>query len=84
MKSLSLFTHPQVVYSPSTQKKIFWRMLITKQLMYPIDFHSIFLPTIEFNGVHQLSGYQHSSKYLPLCSAEERNSYRFETIWGWV
>jgi len=23
------------------------------------------------------------SKYI-LCSAEERNSYRFETTWGWV
>jgi len=25
-----------------------------------------------------------SSHYLLLCSAEERNSYRFETTWGWV
>jgi len=23
------------------------------------------------------------SKYIPLCSAEERNSYRFPTTWGW-
>jgi len=30
-----------------------------KQLMYPTDFHSIFIyPTMEFNGAHQLSGYQ--------------------------
>jgi len=39
---------------------------------------------MEVNGVHQLSGYRHSSNYLPLCLAEERNSYRFETTWGWV
>jgi len=28
--------------------------------------------------------YKHSSKYLLLCSAEERHSYRFGTTWGWV
>jgi len=33
---------------------------------------------------HQLFSYQHSSKYLLLCSAEERNFYRFGTTWGWV
>jgi len=37
---------------------------------------------MEFNGVHQLSGYRHSLKYLLLCSAEERNSYRFEKLEG--
>ncbi len=40
--------------------------------------------TMEVNGYHQLFGNQHSSKYLLLCSAEERNSYRFRTDWGWV
>ncbi len=29
-------------------------------------------------------GYKLSSKYLPLCSAEQRHSYRFGTTWGWV
>ncbi len=29
-------------------------------------------------------GYKLSSKYLPLCLAEQRNSYRFGTTWGWV
>jgi len=29
------------------------------------------------NMAHQLSGYRHSSKHFPSCSAEERNSYRF-------
>jgi len=27
-------------------------------------------------------GYWHSSKYLLLCSAKERNEYRFGTTWG--
>jgi len=29
-------------------------------------------------------GYWHSSEYFCLCSAEESNSYRFGTTWGWV
>jgi len=52
---------------------------VTKQLMDPIGIH--LFPTMEVNGIHQLSGYwlRHSSKYISLCSAEERNSCRFET-----
>ncbi len=38
---------------------------------------------MKVNGYHQLFGYYHSSKYLLLCSAAQRNSYRFETTWGW-
>jgi len=49
--------------------------------MAPIDFHSIFFPTIKVNGCHQLSGYQHSLKYLILCSTEERNSNRNSNFW---
>jgi len=33
---------------------------------------------MEVIGIHQLPGYQRTSKYIPLCSAEERDSYRFE------
>jgi len=33
----------------------------------------------EVNGAKQLLGSKHSSKYLPLCSAEEKNSFRFAT-----
>ncbi len=29
-------------------------------------------------------GYKLSSKYFPLCLAEQRNSYRFRTTWGRV
>jgi len=42
------------------------------------------LYTIEVNGAPQLFGSNHSTKYLLLWSAEERNSYRFATTWGWV
>lgn len=35
--------------------------------------------TMEVNGYHQRFGYQHSSKYLLLCSTEKRISFRFET-----
>ncbi len=36
-------------------------MCVTKQLIDPIDFHSIFV-YMEVSGVHQLFGYTHSSK----------------------
>jgi len=68
----------------NNNKKIFWRMLVSKLLTGPIDFQMAEKKnTMEVNRDHQLFGYQHSSKYLLLCSAEERNSYKFGT-WGWV
>ncbi len=67
-----------------TQRKIFWRMWLTEQFWGTIDFHSIFVPTMEVNGAPKQPGYKLSSKYLPLCSAEQRHSYRFGTTWGWV
>ncbi len=39
---------------------------------------------MEINGYCQLFSYQHSSRYLLLCSDEERNSYRFGTSGRWV
>ncbi len=47
-------------------------------------FHRIFFPTMEINGALKQASYKLSSKYLSLCSAEQRNSYRFGTTWGWV
>jgi len=51
MKIRSSFTHPEGVsklyefyFFCWTQKKIFWRMLVTKQFLVPIDFHCIFFP----------------------------------------
>ncbi len=50
-------------------------MLVSK-LLAPIDFYSInfFFHTMDVSGYSQLFGYQHSSEYLLLCSAEDRNS----------
>jgi len=38
---------------------------------------------MEANGHCQLSDYQHSLKYLLLCSTQEINSQRFGTTWRW-
>ncbi len=92
--------HPKnsvIIYSPTssskpvwmslfcwTQRKIFWRMWVTEQFWGTIDFHSIFFPAMEVNGAPKQPGYKLFSKYLPLCLAEQRNSYRFGTTWGWV
>ncbi len=52
----------------------------TEQFWGTIDFHSIFLPTMEVNGAPKQPGYKLSSEYLPLCSAEQRNAYRLELL----
>ncbi len=44
-----------------------------------IDFHSRNKNTMEVNGAPELLCFPHSSEYLPLCSAEQRHSYRFGT-----
>ncbi len=36
---------------------------------------------MEVNGAPDLLCFPHSSEYLPLCSAEQRHSYRFGTTW---
>ncbi len=40
--------------------------------------------TMDVNGAPELLCFPHSSEYLPLCSAEQRHSYRFGTTWGRV
>ncbi len=61
-------------------------MLVAKQLTSrvlhlwnPFQIH-----TMEVNGYYQMLVYQHFLEYLLLCSAAERNSYRFTTTWGLV
>ncbi len=53
-------------------------MLATKQLTVAID-SIVFFHTMEVNGYHQLLGYHHSLKYLPLSSTAERTPYGFWT-----
>ncbi len=62
-----------------TQKKILWRMWVTKQLLVLSNFYSR-----EKIGDQKLFGYPHSPKYLLLCSTEDRNYYRFGTTCGCV
>ncbi len=82
-----------IIYSPSssskpvwmslfcrTQRKIFWRKFVIRLFWGTIDFHSRKKNTMEVNSAPELLCFPHSSEYLPLCSAEQRHSYRFGTI----
>jgi len=63
------FTHPQVFsnlyeFHPSAEHKR-WHFEEYKQLVDPIDFHSMEKSTMEVNGLHQLFGYLFCfSKYI--------------------
>ncbi len=91
MKILSAFTHPQVVpnlyeFLCSAEHKGRYSEECGKRSNSGAPLTSIvfFFPTMEVNGAPKQPGYKLSSKYLPLCSAEQRKSYRFGTTWGWV
>ncbi len=91
MKILSPFTHPQVVPNLyeclcSAEHKGRYSEECVKQSSSgaPLTYIVIFSPTMEVNGAPKQPDYKLSSKYLPLCSAEQRHSYRFGTTWGWV
>ncbi len=86
MKILSSFAHPQVVPNLnecicSAEHKGRYSEECEKQSSSEAPLTSIVLcfPTMEVNGAPKQPGYKLSSKYLPLCSAEQRNSYRFGT-----
>ncbi len=85
MKILSSFTHPQVdpnLYEcVCSEHKGRYSEECGKQSRFGAPLTSIvfFFPTMEVNGAPKQPGYKFSSKYLPLCSAEQRNSYRFGT-----
>ncbi len=90
-KILSSFTHPQVIPNLyeclcSAEHKGRYSEECGKQSSSGASLTCIvfFFPTMEVNGAPKQLGYKLSSKYLPLCSAEQRNSYRFGTTWGWV
>ncbi len=87
----SLFTHPQVVPNLheclcSAEHKGRYSEECGKQSSSGEPLNSIifFFPTMEVNGAPKQPGYKLSSTYIPLCSAEQRNSYRFGITWGWV
>ncbi len=90
MKILSSFTHPQVVPNLyeclcSSEHKGRYSEECGKQSSSGAPLTSIiFFPTMEVNGAQKQSGYKLSSKYLPLCSTEQRHSYSFGTTRGWV
>jgi len=86
MKTLSSFTQPQVVPNLyeclcSAEHKGRYSEECGKQSSSGATLTSIvcFFPTMEVNDTPKQPGYKFSSKELPLCSAEQRNSYRFGT-----
>ncbi len=88
---MSSFTHPQVVPNLyeclcSAEHEGRYSEECGKQSSSGAPLTSIvfFFPTMEVNGAPKQPDYKLSSKYLPLCLAEQRHSYRFGTTWGWV
>ncbi len=86
MKIVSSFTHPQVVPNLyeclcSAEHKGRYSDECGKQSSSgaPLTSIVLFFTTMEVNGAPKQPGYKPSSKYLPLCSAEQRHSYRFGT-----
>ncbi len=49
-------------------------------MLLKYEMEEMFYPNMEVNGATKQPGYKNYSKYLPLCSAEQINSYRFDTI----
>ncbi len=79
MKIRSSFTHPRVV------PNLYEFLCSAKHKgKYSEECNKYFFPTMEVNGAQKQPDYKLSSKYLPLCSAEQRHSYSFGTTRGWV
>jgi len=68
------------VYSPRSLLALMfqWRTFKGMKICHHL-LTFLLLNTMKVNGCRQLSDYTHSLTYLPLCSTEERNSYRFGT-----
>ncbi len=89
MKILSSFTHPLVVpnlyeciCSAEHKGRYYEECGKLSSSGAPLTSIVFFFPTMEVNGAPKQPGYKLSSKYFPLCSAEQRNSYRFGTTRG--
>ncbi len=53
-------------------------VLNTKEdILKNVGNRAVFFPNMEVTGGPKQTGYKLSSKYLSLCLAEQRNSYRF-------
>ncbi len=83
---LSSFTHPQVVPNLyeclcSSEHKGRYSEECGNQSSSEAPLTSIVFFSLlwKSNGAPKQPGYKLSSKYLPLCSAGQRNSYRFGT-----
>ncbi len=61
-------------------KNIFWRLLVTKHLLVPIEYHST--GKTLWRSMGKLFGYQQSSHISSFVFS--RNSYRFGTTRGWA
>jgi len=79
--------HPKMnIYSPSCCSKPVWVSFSKEDTMKNVGnqtvvgLHWLISPIMEVCAVHQLFDYQHSSKYLLLCSTDQRNSYKA----GWI
>ncbi len=86
MKILSSFIHPQVVpnlyeFLCSAEHKGRYSEECGKQSSSGAPLTSIVFFSY-YGSQWKQPGYKLSSKYLPLCSAEQRNTYRFGTTWG--
>ncbi len=86
MKILSSFTHPQVVSNlyeclcSAKHKGRYSEECGTQSSSgAPLTSIVFFFPIMEVNGASKQPGYKLSLEYLPLCLAEQRHSYRFET-----
>ncbi len=67
------------VFVPQNTEEDILKKVCTQAVLGIIDFHSRKENTMEVKGSPELLCFPHSSEYLPLCSAEQRHSYRFGT-----
>jgi len=89
MKILSSFTHPQVVsnlwisFFCWKQKKIFWRMSVTRQLMDPIDLHR--KKKIQWRSMGPINSLVTDIlQNIFFCVQQKKEIHKMETTWGWV
>jgi len=78
MKILPSFTHPQVVANLYD----FFLLLNTKEDILKNDWNYGIVDFFFYYGSQWCQSSNHSSKYLPLCSAEDRNHTGLQQLDG--